>query len=130
MQKKEQDAIAYMVSHPAHEIELLSGRFVSLWAGGTPSPIRDFWRSRSLWFRYVLLFNLAAAIGAVAGLWRLFREGSPVAFPLAVYPLVFPWAYYLTLSLPRYRHPIDPILLLLTVAAFTGSHTCAPVARD
>ena len=33
----------------------------------------------------------------------------------------FPFAYYLTLALPRYRHPIDPTLMLLTAIAITRS---------
>jgi hypothetical protein len=37
------------------------------------------------------------------------------AFPLAVFPVVFPCLYYLTHADLRYRHPIDPIVLLLTV---------------
>jgi hypothetical protein len=40
-----------------------------------------------------------------------------------VYPLIFPWAYYLTLSLPRYRHPIDPVLMLLAVLAVAKRHS-------
>jgi hypothetical protein len=34
---------------------------------------------------------------------------------LAVFPVVFPCLYYLTHADLRYRHPIDPIVLLLTV---------------
>jgi len=33
---------------------------------------------------------------------------------------VFPFAYYLTLALPRYRHPIDPTLMLLTAVAISA----------
>jgi hypothetical protein len=44
---------------------------------------------------------------------------------------VFPCAYYLTLALPRYRHPIDPILMLLTTVAIAEclryqSHSSSP----
>jgi hypothetical protein len=113
MREKLHDAEDYMLHHPAHETALIAGRFVSLWAGGTPTPLIDFFRNRSVWFRFVLLFNLAAAVGTVAGIVILFRTHNPYAFPVAVFPVVFPWAYYLTLSLPRYRHPIDPVLLLL-----------------
>ena len=35
-------------------------------------------------------------------------------FPLAVFPVVFPCLYYLTHADLRYRHPIDPVVLLLT----------------
>jgi hypothetical protein len=36
------------------------------------------------------------------------------AVPLAAYPVVFPLLYYLTHTSLRYRHPIDPVVLLLT----------------
>ncbi|HEY7387703.1 MAG TPA: glycosyltransferase family 39 protein [Bryobacteraceae bacterium] len=121
MREKRDAAIDYMVHHPGREAGLISGRFVSIWAGGTPTPLRDFFRNRSLWFRYVLLFNLAAAIGAAAGIVLLFRARNPYAFPLAVFPLVFPWAYYLTLALPRYRHPIDPALILLLAVSLRSA---------
>ena len=38
-------------------------------------------------------------------------------FPLAVFPVVFPCLYYVTHADLRYRHPIDPIVLLLTTIA-------------
>ena len=100
-----------------------------LWAGGTPHPIRDFLRSRSVWFRYVLMFNLLAAIGALVGIVCLFRSHSIYAFPLAAGPLVFPFAYYLTLALPRYRHPIDPTLMLLTAVAISRIKETGRVSR-
>jgi hypothetical protein len=116
MHEKEHDALAWMWTHPERESELIAGRFVSFWTGGTPTPFSDF-RRLSPWFRYVLLFNLAVAPGTVAGLIVLWRQRDPAAFPAAAYALVFPWAYYLTLSLPRYREPIDPVMILLTAAA-------------
>jgi hypothetical protein len=90
------------------------------WSGGTPHPFDDFIRSKSVWFRYVLIFNLVAAFGALAGITVLFLKRNAYAIPLAAGPLVFPFAYYLTLSLPRYRHPIDPTLMLL-LAYFSAS---------
>lgn len=130
MREKEHAAIAYMVTHPGREAQLIGGRFISFWAGGSPSPLRDFWNSRSAWFRYVLAFNLAVAVVALAGLIRLWRARSPFLIPVAAYPLILPWAYYLTLSLPRYRHPIDPILMLLAAVPWVLGHTCASGSRD
>ena len=114
MAEKRRNAIRYILTHPAREAELIGGRFVMLWAGGSPSPIRDFFANRSLWFRYVLLFNVLTALAALLGIVALVRTRSPFAFPAAVFPLVFPWAYYMTLAFPRYRHPIDPVIMLLT----------------
>lgn len=117
MAAKLRDAVDYILTHPRHEAELIGGRFVMLWAGGAPHPIDDFIANHSAWFRYVLLFNLCAASGALLGIVFLFRNRSIYAFPLAAGPVVFPFAYYFTLALPRYRHPIDPTLMLLTAVA-------------
>lgn len=120
MEEKRRDAIAYILSHPAREAELISGRFVMFWAGGAEHPLEDFLHSRSAWFRYVLLFNLVASGAALVGIVQLFRRRSIYAIPMAVGPLLFPLAYYMTLALPRYRHPIDPTLMLLLAFSILG----------
>jgi hypothetical protein len=113
MQQKKQEAIEYMLSHPAREAHLIFYRAISIWSGGTPYPLEDFIGTPSLRFRTVLAFNLAATLGTLCGIIILFRERSPFAVPLAAFPVIYPWAYYLTLALPRYRLPIDPIVMLL-----------------
>jgi 4-amino-4-deoxy-L-arabinose transferase-like glycosyltransferase len=113
MAEKSRDALRYMLTHPGHEAQLIAGRFVMLWAGGSLHPLDDFFGKTTAWFRFVLLFNLCAAAGALGAIVLLFRNRSIYALPLAAGPVVFPFAYYLTLALPRYRHPIDPTLMLL-----------------
>ncbi|HXN27477.1 MAG TPA: glycosyltransferase family 39 protein [Candidatus Acidoferrales bacterium] len=113
MRQKKQQAIAYIFSHPAREASLITYRAISIWSGGTPYPLQDFLGTPGLRFRAILAFNLVAALGTLCGIIILFRERRPCAVPVAAFPLVYPWAYYLTLALPRYRLPIDPIVLLL-----------------
>jgi hypothetical protein len=113
MQQKKQEAIAYMFSHPAREFHLVLYRAISIWSGGTPYPLVDFIGTPSLRFRTVLAFNLIAALGTLCGIIILFRERSLFAIPITTFPLIYPWAYYLTLALPRYRLPMDPIVMLL-----------------
>jgi Dolichyl-phosphate-mannose-protein mannosyltransferase len=113
MQQKKQEAIAFIVSHPAREAHLILYRVISIWSGGTPYPLTDFLGTPSLRFRTVLAFNLVAALGTLCGIIILFRERSSFAIPISAFPLIYPWAYYLTLALPRYRLPIDPIVMLL-----------------
>jgi hypothetical protein len=113
-QEKRHAAIRYMLAHPRREVRLIAYRFVATWAGGTPHPVMDFLHRPSLQFRGVLLFNLFVAIAALSGIVALCRTRSAYAFPIAVFPIVYPCAYYLTLALPRYTLPIDPIVLLLT----------------
>ncbi|MGH9734368.1 MAG: hypothetical protein ACRD8A_07250 [Candidatus Acidiferrales bacterium] len=117
MQQKEHDALAYMAAHPAREAYLGWKRFLEFWSGGTPTPVTDLFRSRSAWFDFVLLFNLLAGIGALAGIVVLIRGGSTYLVPLAAFPIIFPWAYYLTVVLPRYALPIDPDVMLLAAVA-------------
>src|SRR5271163_3086148 len=113
MRQKKQEAFSYMLSHPAREAHLIFYRAISIWSGGTPYPLEDFIGTPSLRFRTVLAFNVVAALGTLCGIIILFRERSPFAIPIAAFPLIYPWAYYLTLALPRYRLPIDPIVMLL-----------------
>jgi 4-amino-4-deoxy-L-arabinose transferase-like glycosyltransferase len=113
MREKQSEALHYMLSHPAREAHLVTRRIISFCSGGTPTPLKDFLNVDSTWFRFVLLFNLLAAFGALLGIIFLIRRRSPFWFPAAIFPLVFPWAYYLSLVLPRYRLPIDPVVLLL-----------------
>jgi hypothetical protein len=119
MREKQNLAIGYMVSHPAEEAGLIAERFVAIWTGGSTSLIRDFARARTARFYYVVIFNVLAAAGALAGVLILWRTGDPYAVPLAVFPLIFPLVYYLALAPPRYRHPIDPELLLLSALSIT-----------
>jgi len=117
--EKRNEALNYMLTHPRRELHLTRVRFLTFWSGGTPTPIADFIHKASRWFRYVLSFNILTAVGALAGIIVLIARRSAYAFPLAIFPLVLPWAYYLTIVEPRYRQPVDPVVMLLTAVAFS-----------
>lgn len=147
MAEKWELAIAFMRAHPGLELRLAGRKFVDFWMG-TEAPVKNFRETDSWLIRGILLSSFLTAIGAflgIAALWggrkritqrRRERRGDaesvenldgaeeiagmPV-FPLAVFPLVFPCLYYVTHADLRYRHPIDPIVLLLTVVAVGGA---------
>ena len=129
MREKRRLAEEYMVSHPEREWHLISRRFVAVWSGGTTDPVGYFSEGHSLWSRAVLVFNLAAGVGALLGIVVLFWKRSEYAVPLAAFPVVVPWAYYLTLALPRYRLPVDPMVMLLDAVAVWGMVTLGPRVR-
>jgi hypothetical protein len=54
---------------------------------------------------------------------------SDYAFPLAVYPVIFPFLYYITHTSLRYRHPIDPEILLLTATACAAIFGALPTGK-
>ncbi len=117
MREKQSEAIEFMLAHPGRDVRQFASRFIATWSGGTPTPLQDFVRTPGLWFRGVLLFNFFVAIGTAAGIVILWKQQSAYLFPIAVFPVIFPWAYYLTLVVPRYRLPVDPAVMLLTAIA-------------
>ncbi len=118
MNAKKDEALRYIVSHPGRALSLAVTRFVSFWSGGTAHPLGDFRQKGSFWFRYILLFNVLAALSCVAGVVVLVRRRDVYALPLASLPIIFPCIYYLTVATPRYRLPVDPVVLLLAAIAF------------
>ncbi len=116
MQDKWRKAVAFITTHPKLELILYGRRFVATWTG-MENPIEGFRDADSPLVRFVLVSNTLAAIGALCGILALLRSRSAYAFPLAVGPIVYPLIYYATHASLRYRHPVDPILLLLVAIA-------------
>jgi Dolichyl-phosphate-mannose-protein mannosyltransferase len=146
MAEKWQLANAFIWSHPRLELRLTTRKFVAFWMG-TESPLRNFRETDSNLIRGILLSSFLTAIGALFGVIvlrggqkkimprRRERGGGAekngteekteptgkVVWPLAVFPVVFPCLYYVTHADLRYRHPIDPIVLLLAMTAVAGA---------
>ncbi|MGB6668563.1 MAG: glycosyltransferase family 39 protein [Candidatus Acidiferrum sp.] len=157
MREKWRLATSFIESHPNLEMQLTGKKFVKFWMG-MESPVKNFLETDSWLIRGIFLSSFLTAVGVLFGvlvLWRgkkkitqrrsVHRGGAEaekdgaeetarsVVFPLAVFPLVFPCLYYLTHADLRYRHPIDPIVLLLTTiavaAAYSMMKACLP-ARE
>jgi 4-amino-4-deoxy-L-arabinose transferase-like glycosyltransferase len=126
MDEEMHKALQFILSHPRAEFRLCGYRFLSFWTG-TPNPLRDFLDTDSLFLRIVFVSGFLLVAGTAAGIVILFRKCNGFAFPLASFPVIFPLVYYLTNGSLRYRHPIDPILVLLfAVAAITALHRARP----
>jgi hypothetical protein len=120
MEEEERKAMEFIRSHPGIAAELLGERFVAFWAG-IAGPVQVFKTSDSLLVRALIAINTLAAAGALAGILVLGGKRSLYTFPLAAYPVVFPWLYYATHANLRYRHPIDPVNLLLAAVAASAA---------
>jgi hypothetical protein len=116
MEEEQRKAMEFLRSHPGIAMELIGEKFVSFWTG-VAEPVRVFRTTDSLLIRTLIVCNTLAALGALLGIVVLFLKRNPYAVPAAVYPLVFPWLYYVTHPNLRYRHPIDPVILLLAAVA-------------
>ncbi|MGD0965161.1 MAG: glycosyltransferase family 39 protein [Candidatus Acidiferrales bacterium] len=127
MREKQREAIDWIIAHPRRELALFKDRFIATWAC-TPHPLRDFGRTPSLLIRSVFVSNVLAALGALAGtvLFYADRRLRAYAVPVTTFPVLFPFASYLSQALLRYRYPIDPIVLLLAAAAVRAAAAGAP----
>jgi Dolichyl-phosphate-mannose-protein mannosyltransferase len=143
MAEKWELATAFVWTHPGLELQLVGRKFVAFWMG-TESPLKNFRETGSWVIRGIFLSSFLTAIGGLCGVVVLWvqrkkitqrrRDGAessenndgaeamariPV-FPLVVFPVIFPCLYYLTHADLRYRHPIDPMVLVLTVVGVWG----------
>lgn len=116
MREKFSLGLHYVSAFPGRVAELTWQKFVATWLG-TAHPIHDFSAARQFLEVAVDASNTLISLGVLGGIVVLLVRRNPYAFPLISVPLAYPCLYYLTIALLRYRHPIDPVLLLLTAIA-------------
>jgi 4-amino-4-deoxy-L-arabinose transferase-like glycosyltransferase len=119
MEEEKRKAEAFIVEHPRIELWLISQRFVDFWTG-TSSPLAAFRQADSLWLRLILVCNDLAPLCAFLGVIVLLATKNSYALPVVAIPILFPLLYYVTHTSLRYRHPIDPVVLLLVVIGVHG----------
>jgi len=120
MEEEQRKATEFIRAHPKIAIELIGEKFVSFWTG-VAEPVQVFKTTDSLLIRALIVCNTLAAVLALVGMICLFVKRSPYAIPAAAFPPVFPWLYYVTHPNLRYRHPIDPVILLLAAVAASAA---------
>lgn len=105
MRRARSDAVNWIFLHKKRFLQLTASRVAHFWFGSLHLPSVVLCTG---------LLTVLAAFGA-RRLWpSLTRQGRAVLFlPLASFPLI----YYVTAYMPRYRIPVDWILLLLAGSA-------------
>jgi 4-amino-4-deoxy-L-arabinose transferase-like glycosyltransferase len=89
-------------------------RFAYYW-GGLPQPGKSLPQTmlKNAWLFLTSLL-------CVWGLWQALRKAEPRAYLFLWLLLFYPAVYYITFAHPRYRHPIEPEILLLAVYGLTS----------
>jgi hypothetical protein len=118
MDEEMRKAKLFIRTHPRIALELFGERFVAFWAG-IANPTQVFPKAEPL-VQSLIVCAMLSGIGGLAGMVVLVLRRNPYAFPLVVGPVVFPVIYYVTHTSVRYRHPIDPVVLLLTAIAIAA----------
>ena len=111
MDEKRQQVKAFVLSHPGTFVQFTFERVWYFWAA---PPQATFIAGYDLRFARHTAFFLAS-ISAFAGLVVLVRTKNRYRWLLASFLLVYPLPYYLVNPFPRYKHPMEPVMLILIV---------------
>jgi hypothetical protein len=122
MQVKQQEAIEYVEAHPAIFLRSILDRFVDTWTGIGDVP-SDRWVSALRAGTAYIWITSVVSLLAFVGLYLALRSFGWEAMPIWIAPIVFPITYYLTHSILRYRHPIDPVLTVFAVCALARARS-------
>ena len=106
------EAKAWIAQHPKRFLVLCFRRFVFFWAG-LPRTWAGLPVTGLGWVKN--LFFLASSLLAIGGLLLAFKRRVHGIWLFATLLLFYPLIYYITFSQPRYRHAIDPELVILAV---------------
>jgi 4-amino-4-deoxy-L-arabinose transferase-like glycosyltransferase len=99
METKRDIALEFIGRNPGTFLRLSARHFFQFWS----APEKSAW----------LVLSLLAWVGMVLALRRKGLDAVPYALAVFVFPLV----YYITHVFSTYRHPIEPVILLLAVYA-------------
>jgi 4-amino-4-deoxy-L-arabinose transferase-like glycosyltransferase len=111
MQEKQQEFRQFVRQHPGDFVKFSVERAIYFWIGTPQATIVNGYdlivaRHTGFFLMTVLAFG---------GLWLSFHNQKTGSFLLANFLIVYPLPYYLVNPFPRYKHPIEPVMILLTV---------------
>jgi hypothetical protein len=105
MRRARVEAVDWIRAHPGRFLGLTASRTVQFWLGPFDRP-------------GIALAITGLTILALLGAWRALPAMTPEQIGALVIPLIcYPLVYYIVIYMPRYRIPLDWILLLLAGAA-------------
>ena len=126
MDEKQREAWQFIKGHPGTFAVLTLRRVIYFWTGTSEIVVPDH-----------LLLSLAcySLVSALAfiGLGRALRRNEPGAWLMAAVLIIYPLPYYITHPEPRFRHLIEPEMVILGVYALAAVPSLArmgfPIAR-
>lgn len=117
MDAKKREALTFIQDHPGIFAQLTWQRFTYIWFGAW-SLAPSYLLAHPIDFANIPATTLVTLL-ALWGLRLAFHRSSALAWPSASVFLAAPLVYYMTHVNIRYRHPMDPFLILLAVFAVT-----------
>lgn len=112
--KAGRSALQFIETHPSRFLELLLERIGDTWTDKYDVQTDPWLMELHLEKAYVIYFSGFSLFGLAGLLVGSYQYRAEVG-PLALAVLLFPVIYYVTHSAARYRHPIDPVMCILSV---------------
>jgi 4-amino-4-deoxy-L-arabinose transferase-like glycosyltransferase len=113
VEMRKRQALEYIKADYGRFAVLSLKRFIYYW-NGPPKVSQIWWLAE---FRNSLF--LASSVLMFWGLGRALRRHVPGAWLLFWLILLYPAIYYVVFPMPRYRHPIEPEIMILSVYLLT-----------
>lgn len=123
MAAKRKEALDFIGTHPGTFAWLTIKRISYIWTGIWSLAPRDLLAEPLDALNIPI--STALSVLAFVGLRMAFRRGILIAWPCALVLFSVPLVYYVTHINIRYRHPMDPFLILLAAYAVVESSTRA-----
>jgi 4-amino-4-deoxy-L-arabinose transferase-like glycosyltransferase len=109
MRQERKAALGFIAANPGRFVRYCLQRAAFFWIGNPQRTLLGNWNLGPA--RHTAFLLSAAA--AFAGLWLAYRHCVNGRFLFAVLLLVYPLPYYVAHPSPRYRHAIEPVMILL-----------------
>jgi 4-amino-4-deoxy-L-arabinose transferase-like glycosyltransferase len=113
---REQQAMTSMHSDPDRFVNNTLKRVFFFWAG-VPHPV-----SRTEWVEYARSLNfIFGSVCGLVGLALALQQKAPAAWLFAWAFLLLPLVYYGVAAHARFRHPLEPLIVILGVYLFQSA---------
>ena len=115
IKESKRQALDFIVAQPGTFISLALKRVLYFWTGNSQLFQIFPLSGRFVTARYV--FFTTVSVLAFVGLLFALRTRNPAVPLFTISLLVFPIVYYVAHPTPRYRHPIEPAMVVLAIYA-------------
>jgi 4-amino-4-deoxy-L-arabinose transferase-like glycosyltransferase len=107
VEMRKQEAISWMKQHPGKFLEVSLKKMFYYWAG-VPRLSKIEWLAPTKNALFV-----ASSVLAWWGLGLAIKHRKRAVFLFAVLMIIYPFTYYIVFAHARYRHPIEPAMMIL-----------------
>jgi len=108
MKEKQAEALQFIHAHPGDFLYASEKRVLYFWIRGRKDG------------RFLAFTNLGFVLLQPIGLFFMARKNFSHFVLLAMFPIIFPLIYYITLSSTTYRQAIEPVLAVIAAVGIEG----------